>query len=113
MNLVENSDYIHIECLASNAVPSANVSWIISQEMNCTIQSNVTSFNGSYSVKSVLTVPNCMAREYVVECVVDHPAFMEKERRQIALPVCGKTLMATVIINNASLFSKLVLNIYM
>ncbi|XP_051719123.1 uncharacterized protein si:ch211-149e23.4 isoform X2 [Ctenopharyngodon idella] len=89
VNLVENSDYIHIECLASNAVPSANVSWIISQEMNCTIQSNVTSFNGSYSVKSVLTVPNCMAREYVVECVVDHPAFMEKERRQIALPVCA------------------------
>ncbi|KAK9961891.1 hypothetical protein ABG768_007289 [Culter alburnus] len=89
VNFVENSDYIHIECLASNAVPTANVSWIISQEMNCTIQSNVTSFNGSYSVKSVLTVPNCMAREYVVECVVDHPAFMEKERRQIALPVCA------------------------
>ncbi|ROL49949.1 Nectin-1 [Anabarilius grahami] len=89
VNVGENSDYIHIECLASNAVPTANVSWIISQEMNCTIQSNVTSFNGSYSVKSVLTVPNCMAREYVVECVVDHPAFMEKERRQIALPVCA------------------------
>ncbi|XP_067307152.1 uncharacterized protein si:ch211-149e23.4 [Pseudorasbora parva] len=89
VNLVQNSDYIHIECLAFNAVPSANVSWIISQEMIATIQSNVTSYNGSYSVKSVLTVPKCMAREYVAECVVDHPALMEKERRQIALPVCA------------------------
>lgn len=111
VNLVENSDYIRIECLASNAIPTANVSWIISQEVNFTIQSEDTSYNGSYSVKSVLTGPNCMAREYVVECVVDHPALMEKEMRQIALPVCGKTLMATIIINNASLFSKLVLNI--
>jgi len=90
LNLEENSGYIHIECLAFNAVPAANVSWIISPEMNSTIQSNVTSYNGSYSVKSVLTVPSCMARKYVAECVVDHPALMEKERRQIALPKCGK-----------------------
>ncbi|XP_077065001.1 uncharacterized protein LOC143716366 isoform X1 [Siphateles boraxobius] len=89
VNLVENSEYIHIECLAFNAVPTANMSWIISQDMNSTIQSNVTSYNGSYSVKSVLTVPSCMARKYVAECVVDHPAFMEKERRQIALPMCA------------------------
>ncbi|KAG1951364.1 poliovirus receptor [Pimephales promelas] len=89
LNLEENSGYIHIECLAFNAVPTANVSWIISPEMNSTIQSNVTSYNGSYSVKSVLTVPSCMARKYVAECIVDHPALMEKERRQIALPKCA------------------------
>lgn len=93
VNLVENSDYIHIECLASNAVPAANVSWVLPKEINSTIQSEDTHYNGSYSVRSVLTVPSCMTRKYVIECIVDHPDFMEEERRQIALPVCGKTLL--------------------
>ncbi|KAK2881259.1 hypothetical protein Q8A67_018527 [Cirrhinus molitorella] len=89
VNLVENSDYIHIECLASNAVPAANVSWVLPQEINSTVQSENTHHNGSYSVRSVLTVPSCIARKYVIECIVDHPDFLEKERRQIALPVCA------------------------
>ncbi|XP_018939679.2 uncharacterized protein LOC109067131 isoform X2 [Cyprinus carpio] len=89
VNLVEKSDYVHIECLASNAIPAANVSWILPQEINSTIQSEYTHFNGSCSVRSVLTVPSCMTRKSVVECVVDHPDFMEKERRLIALPVCA------------------------
>ncbi len=93
MNLVENSDYIHIECLASNAVPAANVSWVLPKEINGTKQSEDTHYNGSYSIRSVLTVPNCMTRKYVIECVVNHSDFMEEEKRQIALPVCGKTLL--------------------
>ncbi len=93
MNLVENSDYIHIECLASNAVPAANVSWVLPKEINGTKQSEDTHYNGSYSIRSVLTVPSCMTRKYVIECVVNHSDFMEEEKRQIALPVCGKTLL--------------------
>ncbi|XP_016423829.1 uncharacterized protein LOC107752385 isoform X2 [Sinocyclocheilus rhinocerous] len=89
VNLVKNSDYVHIECLASNAVPAANVSWILPQEINSTIHSEDTHYNGSCSVRSVLTVPRCMTHKYAVECVVDHPDFMEKERRQIPLPVCA------------------------
>lgn len=92
VDMVEKSDHIRIECLASNAIPAANVSWVLPQEMNSTVQSDVTSYNGSFSVRSVLSVPTCLTREYVIECVVDHPVFMEQESQQIALPVCGKTL---------------------
>nr|XP_021328584.1 uncharacterized protein si:ch211-149e23.4 [Danio rerio] len=89
VDLVEKSDHIRIECLASNAIPAASVSWVLPQEINSTVQSDVTSFNGSFSVRSVLNVPTCLTREYVIECVVNHTVFMEQESRQIALPVCA------------------------
>ncbi|XP_042595179.1 uncharacterized protein si:ch211-149e23.4 [Cyprinus carpio] len=114
VNYVENSDYIHIECLASNAVPAANVSWVLSKEINSTIQSEETHYNGSNSVRSVLTVPSCMTRRYVIECVVDHPDFTEEERRQIALPVCAPpniTLQSSVEWDSGIAYASLVCSV--
>ncbi|XP_065137580.1 uncharacterized protein [Paramisgurnus dabryanus] len=87
-NLKENSDNISIECLALNAAPAANVSWALPPKLNATVRSDVTSFNGSHSVSSVLTLPICVTSEYTVECIVEHPLLTGKETRQIALPVC-------------------------
>ncbi|KAF4103958.1 uncharacterized protein si:ch211-149e23.4 [Onychostoma macrolepis] len=114
VNLVENSDYIHIECLASNAVPAANVSWVLPKEINSTIQSEDTHYNGSYSVRSVLTVPSCMTRKYVIECIIDHPDFMEEERRQISLPVCAPpniTLQSSVEWHSGVAYASLVCSV--
>ncbi|XP_016124013.1 uncharacterized protein [Sinocyclocheilus grahami] len=114
VNLVEDSDYFHIECLASNAVPAANVSWVLPKEINSTIQSEDTHYNGSYSVRSVLTVPSCMAHKYVIECVVDHPDLMEEERRQIALHVCAPpniTLQSSVEWNSDIAYTSLVCSV--
>ncbi|XP_050985026.1 uncharacterized protein si:ch211-149e23.4 isoform X2 [Labeo rohita] len=114
VNLVENSDYIHIECLASNAVPAANVSWVLPQEINSTIHSNATHYNGSYSVRSMLTVPSCMTRKYVIECVVDHPDFTEEEKHQIALPVCAPpniTLQSSVEWDGGIAYARLVCSV--
>ncbi|XP_051534616.1 uncharacterized protein LOC127429544 [Myxocyprinus asiaticus] len=85
-----SSDHIYIECLASNGVPAANVSWIIPQELiSSTVQSDVVSCNGSYSVRSVVNVPMCMPREHKIECIVQHPHFTGKEERWFTIPKCG------------------------
>ncbi|KAA0701835.1 hypothetical protein E1301_Tti017675 [Triplophysa tibetana] len=89
LNLKENSDHLHIECLALNAYPAANVSWIVPQELNSTIHSDVTTRNGSHSVRSVLTLPICMPSEYTIECVVEHPLLNGKKEQQVSLPVCA------------------------
>ncbi|KAI7800683.1 hypothetical protein IRJ41_009490 [Triplophysa rosa] len=90
LTLKENSDHLRIECLALNASPAANVSWIFPHELNSTIHSDVTTRNGSHSVRSVLTVPVCMPSEYTIECVVEHLLLTGKKERQVSLPVCAR-----------------------
>ncbi|XP_056613411.1 uncharacterized protein si:ch211-149e23.4 [Triplophysa dalaica] len=89
LNLKEGSDHLYIECLALNASPAANVSWIVPHELNGTIRSDVTTRNGSHSVRSVLTLPLCMPSEYTIECVVEHPLLNGKMQQQVSLPVCA------------------------
>ncbi|XP_036414897.1 uncharacterized protein si:ch211-149e23.4 [Colossoma macropomum] len=79
---------IYIECLASNASPAANVSWVLPQDLNGTIQSNITSSNGSQTVRSILTLPVCVSQELKVECVVEHLDLDGQEKRSVALPTC-------------------------
>ncbi|TRY89423.1 hypothetical protein DNTS_010825 [Danionella cerebrum] len=88
VDVAENLNYIRIQCLASDAVPAANVSWILPPEINSTVQSDVTYSNSSYTARSVLTVPACITRKYSIACIVEHPDFMQKQVRQTTLPVC-------------------------
>ncbi|XP_026138439.1 uncharacterized protein LOC113115225 [Carassius auratus] len=114
VNLEEDSDYIRIECSASNAVPAANVSWVHSKNIYSTVESEDLHYNGSYSVRSVLTVPSCMAHKYVIECIVDHPDFTEEERRQITLPVCAPpniTLQSSVEWDSGIAYASLVCSV--
>ena len=79
-----------IECLAAEAVPAANLSWLLPKGVSAGLHwSNFTSHNGTHSVRAVLVLPVCLQRELSVECVIDHPAFEKPESRRITLSVCG------------------------
>ncbi|XP_051521923.1 uncharacterized protein si:ch211-149e23.4 isoform X1 [Myxocyprinus asiaticus] len=106
-----SSDHIYIECLASNGFPAANVSWILPQELNSTVQSDVVSCNRSCSVRSVVTVPMCMPREHKIECIVEHPLFTGKEGRWLTLSKCAPpniTLQSSIKWQSGIAYSKLV-----
>ncbi|XP_017271743.2 uncharacterized protein si:ch211-149e23.4 [Kryptolebias marmoratus] len=78
-----------IECAARDAVPAANVSWLLPEGVSEDFWFNSTFSNGSHSVRGVLLLPACSPRELTAHCVINHPAFAEPETRSITLPVCA------------------------
>ncbi|XP_034460739.1 uncharacterized protein si:ch211-149e23.4 [Hippoglossus hippoglossus] len=80
-----------IECSAADAVPAANVSWLLPKGVSGASWSNFTSHNGSHSVRGVFLLPACSPSELTAECVINHPAFEEPETRSITLPLCART----------------------
>lgn len=78
-----------IECSAADAVPAANMSWLLPEGVSGVSWFNFTSHNGSHSVKAVLLLPACSPWELTAFCVINHPAFEEPENRSITLPICG------------------------
>ncbi|XP_008279194.1 uncharacterized protein LOC103356720 [Stegastes partitus] len=79
-----------IECSAADAVPAANVSWLLPEGVSEDFWFNSTSQNGSHSVRGVLLLPACSPQELTAECVINHPAFEEPENRSIILPLCAR-----------------------
>ncbi|KAL6470882.1 hypothetical protein MHYP_G00195320 [Metynnis hypsauchen] len=88
-HLWKEAGNIYIECLASKSSPAANVSWVLPQDLNGAIQSNITSSNGSQTVRSILTLPICVSQELNVECVVEHLDLDGQEKRSVVLPTCA------------------------
>ncbi|KAG8001870.1 Nectin-2 [Nibea albiflora] len=78
-----------IECSAADAVPAANMSWLLPEGVSGVPWFNFTSHNGSHSVRGVLLLPACSPWELTAECVINHPAFEEPENRSITLPLCA------------------------
>lgn len=78
-----------IECSAADAVPAANMSWLLPKGVSGVSWFNFTSHNGSHSVRGVLLLPACLPWELTTECVINHPAFEQPENRSITLPLCG------------------------
>ncbi|XP_044058633.1 uncharacterized protein si:ch211-149e23.4 isoform X2 [Siniperca chuatsi] len=79
-----------IECSAADAVPAANMSWLLPEGVSGVSWFNFTSHNGSHSVRGVLLLPACSPWELTAECVINHPAFEEPENRSITLPLCAR-----------------------
>ncbi|XP_022615495.1 uncharacterized protein LOC111232319 [Seriola dumerili] len=79
-----------IECSAADAVPAANVSWLLPEGVSGVSWSNFTSHNGSHSVRGVFLLPACSPWEFTAECVINHPAFEEPENRSLTLPLCAR-----------------------
>lgn len=88
-----------IECSAADAVPAANLSWLLPEGVSGVTRFNFTSHNGSHSVKGVLLLPACSPWELTAECVINHPAFEEPENRSITLPLCAR---ANITINSST-----------
>ncbi|TMS07653.1 Poliovirus receptor-like protein, partial [Larimichthys crocea] len=78
-----------IECSAADAVPAANMSWLLPEGVSGVSWFNFTSHNGSHSVGGVLLLPACSPWELTAECVINHPAFEKPENRSITLPLCA------------------------
>jgi len=78
-----------IECVAADAVPAANVSWRLPDDVSVDFWLNSTTYNESHSVRRVILLPACLPWELTAECVINHPAFQEPENRSITLPFCG------------------------
>ncbi|XP_070685452.1 uncharacterized protein [Pempheris klunzingeri] len=79
-----------IECSAADAVPAANMSWLLPEGVSGVSWFNFTSHNGSHSVRGVLLLPACSPWELTAECVINHPVFEEPENRSVALPLCAR-----------------------
>ncbi|XP_033952734.1 uncharacterized protein [Pseudochaenichthys georgianus] len=79
-----------IECSAADAVPVANMSWLLPEGVSGVSWFNFTSHNGSHSVRGVLLLPACSPWELTAKCVINHPAFEEPENRSITLPLCAR-----------------------
>ncbi|XP_014825168.1 PREDICTED: uncharacterized protein LOC106905082 [Poecilia mexicana] len=75
-----------IECAAADAVPAANVSWILPEADSKDLWSNSTFYNGTHSV---LLLPACLHQELTALCVINHPAFKEAQNRSVTLPLCA------------------------
>lgn len=98
-------DSIIIECLAADALPAANVSWVLPEGVSRQSWSNFTSHNGTHSITSVLVLPVCLHQELSVECVVDHPVFQKPESRRITLHLCGMFNQINMVIISLSRWS--------
>ncbi|KAM4566712.1 uncharacterized protein PAE49_010225 isoform 1-T1 [Odontesthes bonariensis] len=79
-----------IECVAADAVPAANVSWLLPDDVSVDFWLNSTTYNESHSVRRVVLLPACSPWELTAECVINHPAFQEPENRSITLPLCAR-----------------------
>ncbi|TDH14643.1 hypothetical protein EPR50_G00022540 [Perca flavescens] len=90
VDLQTEDGYRVIECSAADAVPAANMSWLLPEGVSGVSWFNFTSHNGSHSVKGVLLLPACTAWELTAECVINHPAFEEPVNRSITLPLCAR-----------------------
>lgn len=89
VDLQTEDEHRVIECSAADAVPAANMSWLLPEGVSGVSWFNFTSHNGSHSVKGVLLLPACSPWELTALCVINHPAFEEPENRSITLPICG------------------------
>ncbi|XP_035766166.1 uncharacterized protein si:ch211-149e23.4 [Neolamprologus brichardi] len=78
-----------IECSADDAVPAANMSWLLPEGVSEDFWFNSTSHNGSHSVRGFVLLPPCLPWELTAECVINHPAFEKPENRSITLPLCA------------------------
>ncbi|XP_037318660.2 uncharacterized protein si:ch211-149e23.4 [Pungitius pungitius] len=83
-----------IECSAADAVPAANMSWLLPDGVSGVSWFNFTSHNGSHSVRGLLLLPACSSRELTTQCVINHPAFEEPANRSITLPLCARPEIA-------------------
>ncbi|XP_066518552.1 uncharacterized protein si:ch211-149e23.4 [Hoplias malabaricus] len=88
INVWKETGNINIECLASDASPAANISWILPQDLHRKTQYNITCFNGLQTARSIVSLPECVSQELTVKCVVEHLALAEQQWRQISLPIC-------------------------
>ncbi|XP_067364628.1 uncharacterized protein si:ch211-149e23.4 isoform X2 [Channa argus] len=79
-----------IECSAADAVPAANMSWLLPEGVSEVSWFNFTSRNGSHSVRGSLLLPACLPWELTAECMINHPAFEKPENRSIKLPLCAR-----------------------
>ncbi|XP_031153452.1 synaptogenesis protein syg-2 isoform X2 [Sander lucioperca] len=94
VDLQTEDGYRVIECSAADAVPAANMSWLLPEGVSGVSWFNFTSHNGSHSVKGVLLLPACTPLELTAECVINHPAFEEPVNRSITLPLCARPHIA-------------------
>ncbi|XP_014909178.1 uncharacterized protein LOC106960552 [Poecilia latipinna] len=76
-----------IECAAADAIPAANVSWILPEADSKDFWSNSTFYNGTHSV---LLLPACLPQELTALCVINHPTFKEAQNRSVTLPLCAQ-----------------------
>ncbi|XP_029026444.1 uncharacterized protein si:ch211-149e23.4 isoform X2 [Betta splendens] len=79
-----------IECSAADAVPAANMSWLLPEGVSGDSWFNFTSHNGSQSVRGVFLLPACLPWELTAVCVINHAAFEKPENRSITLPMCAR-----------------------
>ncbi|XP_041851800.1 uncharacterized protein si:ch211-149e23.4 isoform X2 [Melanotaenia boesemani] len=79
-----------IECVAADAVPAANVSWLLPEGVSADFWFNSTTSSESHSVRGVLLLPACLPWELTAECVINHSAFEEPENRSVTLPLCAR-----------------------
>ncbi|XP_076002029.1 uncharacterized protein LOC142995031 [Genypterus blacodes] len=82
-----------IECSADDAVPVANMSWLLPEGVSGASWFNFTSHNGSHSVRGLLLLPACSPWEFTAECLINHPAFEKPENRSITLPLCARPII--------------------
>ncbi|XP_032358293.1 uncharacterized protein si:ch211-149e23.4 [Etheostoma spectabile] len=94
VDLQTEDGYRVIECSAADAVPAANMSWLLPEGVSGVSWFNFTSHNGSHSVKGVLLLPACTPWELTAVCVINHPAFEEPENRSMTLPLCARPHIA-------------------
>ncbi|XP_034722586.1 uncharacterized protein si:ch211-149e23.4 isoform X2 [Etheostoma cragini] len=94
VDLQTEDGYRVIKCSAADAVPAANMSWLLPEGVSGVSWFNFTSHNGSHSVKGVLLLPACTPWELTAVCVINHPAFEEPENRSMTLPHCARPHIA-------------------
>nr|XP_020472508.1 uncharacterized protein LOC109969747 [Monopterus albus] len=98
-----------IECSAADAVPAANLSWLLPEGVSGVSWFNFTSHNGSHSVRGVLLLPACLPWELTAVCVINHPVFEEPVNRSITFPLCAHpnvTISSSTEWKNGELYTK-------
>lgn len=78
-----------IECTAADAVPAADVSWLLPEGVSVEYRFNATSQNRSHSVRGLVLLPTCTPRELTVQCMINHPALQKPQNTSVKLPLCG------------------------
>ncbi|XP_048837408.1 uncharacterized protein si:ch211-149e23.4 isoform X2 [Brienomyrus brachyistius] len=84
----EETNHRIIQCSAADAVPVANVSWVLPEGLLATIWPNSTLQNRAHTVSVALLLPVCLSEEHRVQCVIEHPALFETDIREVTIPAC-------------------------
>nr|XP_023692822.1 uncharacterized protein LOC111856805 isoform X1 [Paramormyrops kingsleyae] len=84
----EETNHRIIQCSAADAVPVANVSWVLPEGLLATIRPNSTLQNSAHTVSVALLLPVCLSEEHRVQCVIEHPALLETDIREMTIPAC-------------------------